>query len=463
MAKINLFISYSHEDKSYFESLKKYINNKNCPNINIWDDGEIEPGMEWDQQIKNKLNDAQLILLLISQDFLNSNYIDEIELKEAFKRHDEKKCRVIPIFTKNCYLSNHPQITKLQGLPAGMKFLSDLGEQVYAHYTEIQREIIEISGNMLTDKNILDAIAKDDVTSNDAKAIEELSNCGKIFLSIPSTEEGRKKRRALMMQVEGKRKYENWPYQVVPSIEDTAALLLKTPEEMMIALGQHLKNTVYAIHIVSSENDLADGLDKMQYDLTKTMHSDSAFHKRIIWLLNADIKAKLDKAVSMDPLFIGNDFEYLFDLIKNLDEEKTKKIIELKTAFSPNKKVFMFYDFKKDHNSELRIDLKSKIEENEDIAVLYNLPDSSLSADIQELDKCDGACIFYGASDPEWFIFRQRLLYDSNKIKSKAIFIDEPEIDLKIKRDITKNAFITMKGKNDFDNCLNSFLEKLKL
>jgi hypothetical protein len=163
-----------------------------------------------------------------------------------------------------------------------MKFLSDLGEQVYAQYTEIQREIIEISEEMLTDKNILDSIAKDDNNSINAKAIEELSNCGKIFLSIPSSEEGRKKRKALMMQVEGKRKYENWPYEIVPSIEETAALILKTPDEIITALNEYIKGTVYAIHVVSSENDLAAGLDKMQYDLTKTVNSESAFHKSLI-------------------------------------------------------------------------------------------------------------------------------------------------------------------------------------
>lgn len=462
MSKINLFISYSHADKSYFENLKKYINSKNCPNINVWDDGEIDAGTEWDQQIKKKLEDAHMILLLISQDFLNSHYIDQVELKAALEKHEQKKCRVIPIFTKTCYLNNHPQITRLQGLPAGMKFLSDLGEQVYAQYTEIQREIIEIATEMLTEMNIRDSIAQEDDNSRAAKAIGQLSNTGKIFLSVPASEEAKKKRRALLMQVEGKIKYENWPYEIVPSIPDTEALYKKSPDELVAACKEYIEGTVYSIHIIASETDLVQGPDKIQYDLSKQLHAESAFHKRIVWLLQADIKAKLDKEVSMDPLFTGNDFEFLFDLIKNLDAEKNKKINALKTAFSPNKKVFMFYDFSKDHNSELRIQLKTKIEENENIAVLLNMPNGTLSADREELEKCDGACIFYGASDPEWFLMRQSILIASGKTGSKAICIDEPEIDVKIKRDVSKNAFITIRGKNDFEDGVKHFLDKLK-
>lgn len=464
MSQINLFISYSHEDESYFRKLKSYINARSCPNLNIWDDGEIRPGNEWDTEIKTKLNDAQIILLLISQDFLNSNYIDAIELKTALERHAKKQCKVIPIFTKNCYLENYPQITKLQGLPTGMKFLSDLGEQVYAQYAEIQKEIIEVAADMLTDKNILDSIHKNDDKSTDAKAIEGMRNSGKIFLSVPSSEEGKKKRRSFIIQVEGKIKYENWPYEIVPGLNDGEALSKETDEEIVKVCAGLIDDSIYSIHIISNEADLASGIDKMQYDLSRSIHADSPFHKRIVWLLTADLKSKLNKEVSMDPLFTGNDFESMFDLIKSLDVEKDKKITEMKKGFSPNKKVFMFYDFFKDHNSELRIRLKTSIEENENIAVFPSVPNSTLTAEKEELAKCDGAFIFYGASDPEWFLMRQSLLIAEGEARLKGLCVDEPGIKLKIDRDVSKNAFVTtIKGINGFDDDLKSFLDKLKL
>lgn len=462
MSLINLFISYSHEDQSYFKSLKKYINSKNCPNLNVWDDGEIRPGNEWDIEIKKKLNDAQIVLLLISQDFLNSNYIDAIELKTALQKHEQKKCRVIPIFTKTCYLENYPQITKLQGLPTGMKFLSDMGEQVYAQYAEIQKEIIDVAAEMVTDINIFDSIAQNDSKSAEAKAIEGLRNKGKIFLSIPTSEEGRKRRKSFVIQVEGKIKYENWPYEIVPSINEAEGLLKETEEVIVKACTELINQSVYSIHIVSSETDLDEGIDKIQYDLSKSIHAESPFHKRIVWFLSADLKAKMDKHISMDPLFTGNDFESMFELIKSIDLEKEKKIVELKKGFSPNKKVFMFYDFYKDHNNDLRIKLKTSLEDFEDISVYPSMPNATLSADKAELDKCDAALIFYGASDPEWFLMRQSILVAAGATRLKGICVDEPGINLKIKRDVIKNAFITIEGDNNFDGGVKDFLARLK-
>ncbi len=462
MSKIDLFISYSHEDKPYFTALSQYVNGHNCPALNVWSDGEISPGSEWDEEIKNKLGSARIILLLISQNFLNSSYIDKVELTSALERHEQKKCTVIPIFVKTCYLENYPQITRLQGLPNGMRFLSDMGEQVYTSYTEIQKKIIELSTEILTEKNIQESISQNDAKSADARAIEELRNKAKVFLSVPESEEGKKKRKAFIIQVEGKIKYENWPYQIVPSINDAETLAKKTPAEMLAACTDLIKEAVYSIHIIASENDINAGIGKMQYDLSKDLHNGSTFHKRIVWLLSADLKTKLDKEISMNPLFTGNDFEYMFDLIKSLDTEKDKKINNLKKAFSPNKKVFMFYDFSKDHNSNLRIDLKAKIEENENIAVLPSMPNSTLSSDTEQMEDCEGACIFYGASDPEWFSMRQAILIAAHKTRSKAVCVDEPEADIKLKRDVSKNFFITIKGKSDFENGIKTFLDNLK-
>lgn len=458
-----MFISYSHEDRPYFDTLKKYVNNDNCPGLNIWDDGKISPGSEWDDEIKTRLYGAQIILLIISQDFLNSRYIDAVELKSALERHDQKKCRVIPIFAKNCSLSNRPQISKIQGLPNGMKFLSDMGEQVWAHYTEIQREINSIAAEMLTDQNIHNSISSNDGKSETANAIEELRNKGKIFLSVPVSEEGRKKRKAFIIQVEGKIKYEKWPYQIIPSVEETEELIKKDEQSVIAACADYIREAVYSIHIISSETDLAGGINKEQYDLSHSINAGKAFHRRIVWLLSIDLKIKLAKEVSMNPLFTGNDFECMFDLIKSLDTEKEKKINALKKSFSPNKKVFMFYDFSKDHNSNLRIDLKKKIEENENIAVLPNVPNGALSADMEQMENCEGACIFYGASDPEWFLVRQSILIAAGKTASKAICIDEPGIEIKIERDVSKNSFITIRGRDDFENGVSTFLDKLKL
>lgn len=461
MSKINLFISYSHADVQYFKSLKNYVNETNCPGIDVWDDGDIKPGDAWDDTIRTKLAEAQIILLMISQDFLNSIYINEVELKGALERHQQNECRIIPVFTKSCVLDNHKQITRLQGLPAGMKFLSDLGEGVYAQYAEIQRRVTEVALEMIAERNINRSIKNKDAQSSDANAIKTLSGKGKIFLSIHNTEEGRKKRRALIIQADGKIRYEDWPYEIVPTMEQAAELEKSSPEEIAKACEAYMQDAVYSIHIMEAETDFNEGIGQKQYELAGKAQAERAFHKRIVWMLTAGLKPKVSREVCMDPIFPGNDFEFLFDMIKNFDAEKNKKISDMKNAFTPGKKVFMFYDFDKDHNNELRIQLKAKIEEKENIAVLFSLPNGSPTEDKEELEKCDGACIFYGAADPRWFLYRQRTLLDAGHARSKAVCVDEPEIDAKIDRDVSRHAFITIRGKKNFDSGIQTFLDKL--
>jgi hypothetical protein len=53
--------------------------------INVWHDGDISAGTEWEQEIKEYLNKAHIILLLISPDFINSDYCYDTEMKRALE------------------------------------------------------------------------------------------------------------------------------------------------------------------------------------------------------------------------------------------------------------------------------------------------------------------------------------------------------------------------------------------
>ena len=195
MGKLNLFISYSHqESEPYLADLLRYLNEQNCSGINIWYDEKISPGGDWDDTIKKSLNTADIVLLLISQSFLNSRYIRENELSIAMKRHQSNECRIIPIFTRKCFLDSYPQIKSLQGLPRNMNFISDMGEEKWRHYTEIVQHLNEIAFEIETQRNISNSLTSgNDSKLDNAKMIEGLEKNRQIFLSIPSSEEGRKK------------------------------------------------------------------------------------------------------------------------------------------------------------------------------------------------------------------------------------------------------------------------------
>lgn len=100
---VKLFISYSHRDEELRQQLDKHLASlKRQKVIEAWHDRKIEAGMEWAKQIDNNLNKADIILLLISPDFIFSNYCSEIEMEQAIKRHEAGEAIVVPIIIEPC-------------------------------------------------------------------------------------------------------------------------------------------------------------------------------------------------------------------------------------------------------------------------------------------------------------------------------------------------------------------------
>lgn len=83
--EIKLFYSYAQEDKHYRDELEKHLAwLKRRYRLTTWYDREILPGEEWEQAIDTHLDNADLILLLISSDFMASDYCYGKEMKRAF-------------------------------------------------------------------------------------------------------------------------------------------------------------------------------------------------------------------------------------------------------------------------------------------------------------------------------------------------------------------------------------------
>jgi len=100
---LNIFLSYAHEDNDMKIQLdRSLVMLKRSGKINVWSDVEIQPGFEWNESISNALATADIILLLISVDFNNSQYIWDKELKIALERHERREARVIPIILRTC-------------------------------------------------------------------------------------------------------------------------------------------------------------------------------------------------------------------------------------------------------------------------------------------------------------------------------------------------------------------------
>lgn len=148
--KLNIFLSYAHEDEAMKIQLdRSLIMLRRSEKINVWQDRQIMAGTEWDEAIAKELAAADIILLLISVDFNNSQYIWDKELAVAMKRHEGGEARVIPVIFRECEWQDMPY-GRLQALPTGaipvQKFLPNRADEAY---TDIAREIRKVVDYML--------------------------------------------------------------------------------------------------------------------------------------------------------------------------------------------------------------------------------------------------------------------------------------------------------------------------
>lgn len=117
MATKNVFISYAHEDEVFKDKLEKHLSGLVRNNqIKIWTDRVIQAGQEWDDEIKTALQNADIILFLVSADFMASNYIHNVEIEHAMQSHNNGDVAVVPVIIRPCDFRSLP-LKKLQALP----------------------------------------------------------------------------------------------------------------------------------------------------------------------------------------------------------------------------------------------------------------------------------------------------------------------------------------------------------
>ncbi len=137
---MRMFISYSHKDERYLKDLESHLASLKITNhLTVWADTEIRAGDRWDASIVEELRTADVVLLLLSADFLASRYIWETELPIALQRDELGEGIVIPIFVRPCDTTDLP-LMKLQGLPRGGKAISSYRNRDEA-YTEIMKQL----------------------------------------------------------------------------------------------------------------------------------------------------------------------------------------------------------------------------------------------------------------------------------------------------------------------------------
>ncbi len=134
MVTIKVFYCYSHVDEELRNELEKHLAMLRREGIlKDWHFRKITPGREWKNEIDKNLETAQVINLLVSPDFMNSDYCYDIEMKLAMELHKAGRARVIPIILRAVDWSR-ALFAKLEALPKDAKPVTSWANRDEAFY-----------------------------------------------------------------------------------------------------------------------------------------------------------------------------------------------------------------------------------------------------------------------------------------------------------------------------------------
>lgn len=116
-----VFVSYAREDEPHRRRLVVHL----APVvrdglIDVWSDQAVVAGADWERDIQHRLATADIVILLVTPDFVASEYCFERELPEVLRRHEEEGLCVLPVLVKSVDLVNLP-IGRFQGLPTDLR------------------------------------------------------------------------------------------------------------------------------------------------------------------------------------------------------------------------------------------------------------------------------------------------------------------------------------------------------
>jgi len=142
---VKIFVAYARNDKESFVQLRKHLLPlERTGKIKIWSDDELIPGKPWEPILTQNLNSADIILVLVSVDALNSQYLWGNELKIALERHEQGKNVIVPIILRYC-LWQETILRNFQVLPTNARPVEDWPsrDQAYHNIASALLQIIE--------------------------------------------------------------------------------------------------------------------------------------------------------------------------------------------------------------------------------------------------------------------------------------------------------------------------------
>jgi len=123
-----VFVSYSHRDKKWLERLQVHLKPLvRAGDIDLWDDTRIQPGTDWKAEIDRALVSARVAVLLVSADFLASDFVQDQELPVLLEAAEQRGTRILPVIVSHSLFTNSP-LGRFQAVNAPDKPLEQLSK-----------------------------------------------------------------------------------------------------------------------------------------------------------------------------------------------------------------------------------------------------------------------------------------------------------------------------------------------
>lgn len=137
----NVFVSYSHRDRRHLTRLRVHLRPlERTLLIDLWDDARIKAGSRWRQEISDAIDSANVAILLVSADFLASDFIAENELPPLLAAAQERGMTVLPVILSHCRFTHTSELSAFQAVNDPSRPLAKLPvaerERIWLHVSE---------------------------------------------------------------------------------------------------------------------------------------------------------------------------------------------------------------------------------------------------------------------------------------------------------------------------------------
>jgi TIR domain len=178
--RTTIFVSYSHKDERWLSRLRVHLKPYDRSGaLDLWDDTKIAPGDNWRSKIDDAMKRAVASVLLISADFLASDFVAIYELPKLLRQAELGGVRILPIVVEPCNLTHHPELASFQAVNSPQRPLARIGR---AAAEGVLVQVVDTIGRLLAVSSSADASSpeqrrhdsKGQPSSADASIFDEL-------------------------------------------------------------------------------------------------------------------------------------------------------------------------------------------------------------------------------------------------------------------------------------------------